>query len=53
MEKKSVLGIVATWFAIVASGFIIAGQVTTFFVNWATLKEMRLKKQLESNVKTV
>ncbi|MDR6564959.1 uncharacterized membrane protein YciS (DUF1049 family) [Arcicella sp. BE140] len=53
MEKKSILPIVALVFTIVASGFIIAGQITTFFVNWAILKEMRLKKQIESNVKTV
>lgn len=53
MENKSILGIVAVWLTIIASFFIIAGGVTTFFVNWAILKEMRLKKQIENNVKAV
>lgn len=38
---------VAIWLGVIASVFIIGGQILTFFVNLNTLKEQRLNEKLK------
>jgi hypothetical protein len=47
MEKNSPITVLAIWLGIIASLFIISGQVLTFFVNMNILKEQRVNKTLE------